>query len=98
MPNLLDDAPHDKDSNRSVLQNGVRALNGILNAMQNSYLFGAENITVGVSTVAGLPTNPTQGMRRTVTDANSTTFHAVVAGGGTNVVPIYYDGSVWRIG
>jgi len=48
-------------------------------------------------TVGQLPTSP-QGTRAMVTDATTTTFAAVVAGGGTNVVPVYFDGLNWRIG
>ena len=48
-------------------------------------------------TVAGLPTG-SAGMRAFVTDANSTTFASAVTGGGANGVPVYYDGSTWRIG
>jgi hypothetical protein len=33
-----------------------------------------------------------------VTDANATTFASIVAGGGSNNVPVYYDGTNWRIG
>ena len=84
--------------NRSILQNAVVALNGIWNVLQNSFLFGQGSLTVGVSTVSGLPTDATQGDRRTVTDANATTFASVVAGGGTDIVPVYFDGTDWRIG
>jgi hypothetical protein len=86
--------------NRSVLQNGVVALTGIWNVLRNSALFGQTSITVGVSTVAGLPSanDAGQGARRTVTDATVTTFASVVAGGGANIVPVYSDGSAWRIG
>lgn len=84
--------------NRSVLQNGVRALTGILDVLTNSFLFGQGSLTVGVSTVAGLPASPTQGDRRMVTDANATTFNSVVAGGGANIVPVFYNGTTWRIG
>lgn len=48
-------------------------------------------------TVATLPTG-SAGMRSFVTDANSTTFASVVAGGGGNGVPVYHDGTNWRIG
>lgn len=48
-------------------------------------------------TVAGLPTGAA-GMRAFVTDANATTFASVVAGGGANGVPVYHDGTNWRIG
>lgn len=48
-------------------------------------------------TVAELPTGMEDGARGFVTDANATTFASVVAGGGSNKVPVYFDGA-WRIG
>jgi hypothetical protein len=48
--------------------------------------------------VANLPPNAPAGTRRFVTDANATTFASVVAGGGANAVPVYSDGTNWRIG
>lgn len=38
------------------------------------------------------------GARSFVTDANATTFAAIVAGGGANGVPVYSDGTNWRVG
>lgn len=41
------------------------------------------------------------GVRTMVIDstvAAATNFGAIVAGGGTNVVPVYSDGTNWRIG
>lgn len=84
-------------SNTGLLQQAVQGIFGIWNTLQNSYLFGSDAVTVGVSTVAGLPANPAQGTVRTVTDANSTTFHAIVAGGGTNILQVLWDGTNWRI-
>ena len=51
-------------------------------------------------TVATLPSASTAGAgsRHFVTDSNATTFAAVVAGGGANGVPVYSDGTNWRIG
>lgn len=51
-------------------------------------------------TVAALPAAATAGAgsRHFVTDATATTFAAVVAGGGANGVPVYSDGTNWRIG
>lgn len=87
-------ASNDGDGgNRSVLQNGVQALWAIAKVLQDSF-----PTTVGVSTVAGLPTGVTQGSRAMVTDANATTFNSVVAGGGSNIVPVFYNGTTWRIG
>jgi hypothetical protein len=52
---------------------------------------------VGVA-VSDLPTAGYTGRRAFVTDATVTTFGTVVAGGGSNGVPVYDDGIVWRIG
>ena len=56
-------------------------------------------IRQATKTVATLPTSGVfAGDRSFVTDATSTTFASVVAGGGSNKVPVYYDGTDWRIG
>lgn len=51
--------------------------------------------TVGALTAAATVGAGTRGF---VNDANATTFASVVAGGGSNVVPVYSDGTDWRIG
>lgn len=51
-----------------------------------------------VYTVATLPATPSQGNVAMVTDATATTFHSVVAGTGSSIVPVFYDGTDWRIG
>lgn len=50
--------------------------------------------------VASLPAAAAanNGARYFVTDANATTFASIVAGGGANKVPVYSDGTNWRIG
>jgi hypothetical protein len=50
--------------------------------------------------VSALPSAATvgAGTRGFVNDANATTFADVVAGGGANIVPVYSDGTNWRIG
>jgi hypothetical protein len=58
---------------------------------------------LGVLTVATLPAASTayKGSRATVSDANATCtagIGAVVAGGGANIVPVYCEGTAWRIG
>lgn len=52
------------------------------------------------TTVAGLTAAGTAGAsaRSFVTDATATTFASIVAGGGANGVPVYSDGTNWRIG
>lgn len=54
----------------------------------------------GSTTVASLPSAATAGAgaRLFVTDSNSTTFLATVAGGGANKVPVVSDGTNWLIG
>lgn len=51
-----------------------------------------------VYTVATLPTVGQKGRCAFVSDANATTFASIVAGGGANNVPVYDDGTNWRIG
>lgn len=55
--------------------------------------------TTGVFTVATLPSaSGNQSVRAMVTDATVTTFASVVVGGGSNIVPVFCDGTSWRIG
>jgi hypothetical protein len=62
--------------------------------------FSAQYIQTPALTVATLPSASTAGMgsRAFVSDANATTFASVVAGGGSNKVPVYSDGTDWLIG
>lgn len=39
-----------------------------------------------------------EGARAYVNDANATTFNSIVASGGSNKVPVFCDGTNWRIG
>ena len=52
----------------------------------------------GAITVAELPSAAVAGARAFVTDANDTTFNSIVAGGGTDAVPVVSDGTNWLIG
>jgi len=58
------------------------------------------NAKFSAVTVANLPAAATAGAgaKAFVSDANATTFASVVAGGGANNVPVYSDGTNWRIG
>ena len=62
--------------------------------------FSVKYFNHGTLTVATLPAAATAGAgaRSFVTDANATTFASVVAAGGANGVPVYSDGTNWRIG
>lgn len=50
--------------------------------------------------VAALPAAATAGAgaKAFVTDATATTFASTVAGGGSTLVPVYSDGTNWKIG
>lgn len=63
-----------------------------------NFLTAAGNTRMRVYTVATLPTAGTAGRAAFVSDATATTFASVVAGGGANGVPVYDDGTNWRVG
>jgi hypothetical protein len=73
----------------------VAAFSGSLAAV-----FTAGPVRHQVTTVASLLAAATAGAGAVafVTDANATTFASIVAGGGANGVPVYSDGTNWRIG
>lgn len=50
------------------------------------------------TTVGSLGSASPAGQRTFVTDATATTFHSIVSGGGANFVPVFSDGTDWRIG
>lgn len=55
--------------------------------------------TIGVKTVATLPAAASNAyLRGFVSDATATTFNSTVAGGGANKVPVWSDGTNWKIG
>ena len=57
----------------------------------------AEDAPVTVSQLP-LTSSVLPGNRRFVIDATVTTFASIVVGGGSNSVPVYSDGTNWRIG
>lgn len=54
--------------------------------------------TTGPFTVAGLPAVGTPWLRAFVTDALAPAFAAIVVGGGAVSIPVYSDGTNWRVG
>ena len=54
----------------------------------------------GGYTVASLPTGQAKGTRSWVTDAAAASYSvgATVAGGGANVIPVFFNGSAWVAG
>lgn len=78
------------DKNNQVVIGNTSVTETVLRGVQRGTVF----------TVAGLPSASTMGAgaRAFVSNATVTTFATVVAGGGTNNVPVYSDGTNWRIG
>lgn len=60
-------------------------------------VFGFDWLKTNELTVATLPTAQT-GRRAFVTDSTTATFGAGVTGGGSNAVPVYYNGTSWVVG
>jgi hypothetical protein len=82
-----------------------RQYHDLFNNILRQYFVTVDNFTrqfaLGpVSTVATLPNASDQGVgaRAFVTDSSVTTFRAIVAGGGSTPVPVFSDGTNWRVG
>ena len=59
-----------------------------------------QSANLQILTVETLPNATTAGAgsRAFVTDSSVTTFASIVAGGGSNTIPVYSDGVNWRAG
>jgi hypothetical protein len=76
-------------------------LNNVLRLYFNTLDNFTRQFTLGpVSTVATLPSASDQGVgaRAFVTDSSVTTFRTIVVGGGSTPVPVFSDGTNWRVG
>lgn len=78
----------------NVIADEVSATSGVITTVNT------EKVNFDPTTVASL-TGGVAGQRKFVTDSNAAMtagIGAVVAGGGANIVPVFYDGTNWRIG
>ena len=50
------------------------------------------------ASLLSVPGSNTAGARAMINNANTTTFNALVGGGGSNTVPVFYNGTNWRVG
>lgn len=94
---------YDADVSSATVSNEITLGNSSVTSMRVPGLtltFSAKYFNHGTLTVATLPAAATAGAgaRAFVTDANATTFASIVAAGGANGVPVYSDGTNWRIG
>jgi len=92
-PDAYDRQYSDKLTN--ILRLFFNQLNAVLTVLTNAYI---SNTTF--YTVATLPPASTTnaGTRTFVSDSTTTTFGATVTGGGTNAVPVYSNGTSWKVG
>lgn len=86
--------------NRAVIGNAnvVDVFIGSENSLAKLHAAG---IITNALTVATLPATPVAGQRAFVTDSNAAMtagIGAILASGGSNPVPVVYDGTNWRIG
>ena len=94
---------YDADVSSATVSNEVTLGNSSVTSFRIPGLtltFSVKYFNHGTLTVATLPAAATAGAgaRTFVTDANATTFASIVAAGGANGVPVYSDGTNWRIG
>ena len=84
----------------STLTGGVTGAMAATGAVSGTTVTASGYVATGAVLVSALPAAGTAGVgaRHFVTDATSTTFASVVAGTGANKVPVYSDGTNWRIG
>ena len=84
-----------QDQLNNVLRLYFNQLNNALNVIVNSYTVGTT-----VYTVATLPNAVTSGAgtRAFVSDSSVTTFNTTVASGGANTVPVFSNGTNWKVG
>jgi len=98
-PNLplatADYARQYQDQLNNVLRLYFNQTSGSLNS-----LVTISNLSTNVYKVANLPSavTATAGARTFVSDSSVTTFNATVAGGGSNTVPVFSNGTNWKVG
>ena len=91
------------DTRRAAMSVLLAYLQANITDAEAETLEASEYVKVTAVAVAALPAAATAGAgaRATVTDSNATltaSIGAVVAAGGANIVPVFSDGTNWRIG
>jgi hypothetical protein len=82
-----------QDQFANILRLYFNELTSILGVLVNNYTVGST-----IYTVASLPDPAIAGLRTFVSDSSVTTFNATVAAGGTNTVPVFSNGTNWKVG
>lgn len=92
--NLVVWAPNQGDSRRASITTFIQFIE------ENFDGVVAQTVQTTPTTYSQLPAAATAGAgtRAFITDGSSTTFAATVTGGGSNIVPVYSDGTNWKVG
>jgi len=90
-------------SNTEVQFNNGGSLDGdtVFTYNTTTNILSVPVITLSVVTFSNLPAATIAGRKAFVSDSNlvsSGNFGAIISGGGSNTVPVYSDGTNWRIG
>ena len=90
-------------ANSEVQFNNGGALDGeaVFNYDNVNNILSVPFVTLSVVTFSNLPSAATAGRKAFVSDGNlvaSGNFGSLINGGGSNIVPVYSDGTDWRIG
>lgn len=90
MPILHDYLLSPWEQARGFLTEELRSIRSQLGRISQTFL-------VGTVPFSGLPKAPALGSLITVTDSVTTTWGTTIAGGGTNQVLAYFNGSNWTV-
>lgn len=82
-----------QDQFANTLRLYFNQLNGTLNSLTTSF-----TLSTTVYKVADLPSATTAGQRTFVSDSNTIIFNATVVGSGSNTVPVFSNGTNWKVG
>jgi hypothetical protein len=77
-----------------AIQNVAQAVNGLQQTVAPAI---ARVLSVVVVPFSGLPAPAIEGMFAGVNDSNTATWGATIAGGGSNHVLAYFNGTVWTV-
>jgi hypothetical protein len=63
------------------------------NDVEKTYLKGV--VVLEGSAFAALPASPVAGMRTYIVDGGTPTYGGIASGGGSNILPVFYNGTNW---
>jgi hypothetical protein len=78
----------------------ISAVNSTFSGTSTANIVRANNyVTITPTAFANLPAaSAVPGARATINNGNTVTFYGNVGGGGSNIVPVFSTGTVWKVG